>query len=676
MSSLPQTPLSALASRPDVDPRTNEPDLVPDQPGVPPGCRLDPAPPADSVAPPHLPSLAPQPVAECSAGDPETAPALPLSPPHGGSTLEFLRDHQARFAGRSPAPSSADNAPPGSVIPGSVIPGSVFPDSLSSEVGPNASSAEAPALPALTADADLSPAASQPVSPAAAGGLDQADLLADTLHRFDQQQRLFRLQVEQQESAFAERAHALELREQSLRERESRLARERALPPQHPATPTAPVSAPAVVPPTVVPPAVNVVRPGATAHVASAATGVPASPPLASDPASISRLRRDREELQREKLLFEGRIRFQQEHLQRTLRDLESRQIEFRREQQLIQTRLTEREQQLARRERQLQVALAQGNARRDNSAGSPPPSTPPTTSAATSAATPTLDAGERGTGALPPSTSAGADGSLTARLAAEATLAECAAAQAALQRDRQEWAAERQRQLAEIEQQRGELSTVFAELNHRRQQLTELCATVEQTRRQVATLQTQGAAASTGAETPANSTNPGAVSQPPAEPLGGPATPGRETTGRETPTGGSSHPTEGVVGPAADDSSEVIVVYQPGGTADSADATDYSAVYRPQPGAWEQELHELRARLDETGRQWQMEREAWAHERLQWTRWADALEERQARELDQYRQRDELWQQQAHRWQRDRDEARAVITDLLAKIHTPPPAA
>ncbi|MFN5531521.1 MAG: hypothetical protein ACK5F7_13190, partial [Planctomycetaceae bacterium] len=69
-------------------------------------------------------------------------------------------------------------------------------------------------------------------------------------------------------------------------------------------------------------------------------------------------LAREREELHREKLLFESRIRFQQEHLQRTLRDLEGRQHRFRREQQQGQARLVERENLLALRARQLQTAV------------------------------------------------------------------------------------------------------------------------------------------------------------------------------------------------------------------------------------------------------------------------------------------------------------------------------
>ncbi|RPI88902.1 MAG: hypothetical protein EHM42_03945 [Planctomycetaceae bacterium] len=63
---------------------------------------------------------------------------------------------------------------------------------------------------------------------------------------------------------------------------------------------------------------------------------------------------RIREELRQEHVLLDNRHRFQQEHLRRTMREFEQQQVEFRREQQVSQTRLTETEAQLVLRNRQL----------------------------------------------------------------------------------------------------------------------------------------------------------------------------------------------------------------------------------------------------------------------------------------------------------------------------------
>jgi len=75
------------------------------------------------------------------------------------------------------------------------------------------------------------PATEESATPAGlpASTTDQvSELLADQLHRqlhrFDQQQRLFRLQVEQQTTALTERTLDLEQREAELRRRESELA--------------------------------------------------------------------------------------------------------------------------------------------------------------------------------------------------------------------------------------------------------------------------------------------------------------------------------------------------------------------------------------------------------------------------------------------------------------------
>ncbi len=63
---------------------------------------------------------------------------------------------------------------------------------------------------------------------------------------------------------------------------------------------------------------------------------------------------RIRDELRQEQVLAESRLRFQQEHLQRTMRDFEKSQIDFRREQQQARTRLTETESQIVLRNQQL----------------------------------------------------------------------------------------------------------------------------------------------------------------------------------------------------------------------------------------------------------------------------------------------------------------------------------
>lgn len=63
---------------------------------------------------------------------------------------------------------------------------------------------------------------------------------------------------------------------------------------------------------------------------------------------------RIREELRKEQVLLENRHTFQQEHLQRTMREFEQAQIEFRAEQQQIRTRITQAEAQIDLRSRQL----------------------------------------------------------------------------------------------------------------------------------------------------------------------------------------------------------------------------------------------------------------------------------------------------------------------------------
>jgi len=62
-----------------------------------------------------------------------------------------------------------------------------------------------------------------------------------------------------------------------------------------------------------------------------------------------------REQLQREQLLIEGRRRFQEEHLQRTMRDFEQNQLAFRVEQQQARSRLVESESQLLLHRQQLE---------------------------------------------------------------------------------------------------------------------------------------------------------------------------------------------------------------------------------------------------------------------------------------------------------------------------------
>ncbi|MFN9371098.1 MAG: hypothetical protein ACK6D3_04355 [Planctomycetaceae bacterium] len=63
---------------------------------------------------------------------------------------------------------------------------------------------------------------------------------------------------------------------------------------------------------------------------------------------------RIREELQRDQQLSESRLRFREEHLQRTMREFEQNQLEFRVEQQQGRTRLAETESQLLLRRQQL----------------------------------------------------------------------------------------------------------------------------------------------------------------------------------------------------------------------------------------------------------------------------------------------------------------------------------
>jgi hypothetical protein len=62
----------------------------------------------------------------------------------------------------------------------------------------------------------------------------------------------------------------------------------------------------------------------------------------------------EREELQREQQLIDCRRRFQEEHLQRTMRDFEQNQLAFRVEQQQARTRMVESESQLLLRRQQL----------------------------------------------------------------------------------------------------------------------------------------------------------------------------------------------------------------------------------------------------------------------------------------------------------------------------------
>ncbi|MFM8218962.1 MAG: hypothetical protein ACKOJF_08555 [Planctomycetaceae bacterium] len=470
-----------------------------------------------------------------------------------------------------------------------------------------------------------------------------ADQLHRQLHRFDQQQRLFRLQVEQQTTALTERTLDLEQREAELRRRESELAlRETRQAPPLPsaARPLAGADLPSSSPLAAAPQS-----PGNLPEPPSDPEAGPASPPEptagtdASRPASKAQVQSpvdaesqleptaslalEREKLHREKLLFESRIRFQQEHLQRTLRDLEGRQHRFQREQQQGQARLVEREHLLALRERQVQTALE----RLANEAGRPSmpaPLSPPPASATN-------------------------------------------LAEQAWEQHRQAWEQSRQQEQAALDQQRAELALVVQELDHRRQQLLELYATVERARAQLVAAE-QARSSQADAETARRGR------QSPHE-QAAPANVGRVPAGRT-----DEFPTNEIAAarrtPTAPDAAEFagepeeIVVVEHAGEGDVTGDADYSTVYRPLAPSLEEQSAGLREELAAVRAQLQSERDAWAHERQQWTQWADGLEARHARELDQYRQRDAQWQQEAQRWQADRDEARAVIVDLLARVN------
>ena len=520
-------------------------------------------------------------------------------------------------------------------------------------------------------------------------GEQAADLLADQMHRFDQQQRLFRLRVEQQSTDLTERTLDLERRESELRQREAQLAEREARParahaPAGEASPTAdpppaaddadagsrgqpadetlrssppradslaadplpadplptgplptgpelstnqgplPVNATAsstlAVSPTARP---DSVEPGAKS---GAKSGSEPGPELAdvcdARLEQAAALAREREELHREKLLFESRIRFQQEHLQRTLRDLEGRQHRFHREQQQGQARLVERENLLALRERQLQTAVERLTGEKSGLSRAPADLSHP--------------AVERSAPRLPPQSTAPDRG------------------EEAWHRDRQSWEQSRQQQQAALDEQRSELALVVQELDHRRQQLLELYATVERARAQLA-------AAEEIRESKANLPTETSL---PLGPVGTPLSIPANAIAADSRI--SAEPASAEI---VDEPAEIVVV-EHAGAGDVGFEADYSTVYRPLAPSTEERTAGLREELAAVQSQLQAERDAWARERLQWTQWADALEARHARELDQHRQRDEQWQQEAERWQADRDEARAVIVDLLAPVN------
>ncbi len=510
-------------------------------------------------------------------------------------------------------------------------------------------------------------------------GEQVADLLADQMHRFDQQQRLFRLRVEQQSTALTERTLDLERRESELRLREAQLV-EREVRQAQPQTPAG-VASPTADPP----PAAD--DAGARSRGQPAGETLPRNPPRADSPATdplstspevstnrdplpvnwavsssitappparpdsvepgaksgkesgsesgdepadvcdarleqAAALAREREELHREKLLFESRIRFQQEHLQRTLRDLEGRQHRFRREQQQGQARLVERENLLALRARQLQTAVERITGDTSGLSRAPADLSHP--------------AVEHSATQSPPHSTAPGQ------------------AEEAWHRDRQAWEQSRQQQQAALDEQRSELALVVQELDHRRQQLLELYATVERARAQLA-------AAEEIRESKANLPTETSL---PQDPVGTPLSIPVNAIAADSRIPAEPASAEFVGEPAE------IVVVEHAGAGDVAFEADYSMVYRPLAPSAEEQTAGLREELAALQSQLQAERDGWARERLQWTQWADALEARHARELDQHRQRDEQWQQEAERWQADRDEARAVIVDLLARVN------
>jgi len=151
---------------------------------------------------------------------------------------------------------------------------------------------------------------------------------------------------------------------------------------------------------------------------------------------------RIREELQRDQQLSESRLRFREEHLQRTMREFEQQQHEFRVEQQQGRTRLAETASQLLLRRQQLEgmrVALEahEGSLARDRQ---------------------WLQVERRG---------------LAARVQQDRDR---------LRAEQEEWHASRSEQQADLQRQREQLRLHAAALETRRQQLEELRREMEQT--------------------------------------------------------------------------------------------------------------------------------------------------------------------------------------------------
>jgi hypothetical protein len=151
---------------------------------------------------------------------------------------------------------------------------------------------------------------------------------------------------------------------------------------------------------------------------------------------------RIREELQRDQQLSESRLRFREEHLQRTMREFEQHQLEFRVEQQQGRTRLAETEQQLLLRRQQLAGIRAsleahEGSLERDRQ---------------------WLQIERRG---------------LEARVQQDRDR---------LRSEQHDWTVSRTEQLADIERKQEQLRLHAAALETRRQQLEELRREVERT--------------------------------------------------------------------------------------------------------------------------------------------------------------------------------------------------